>query len=155
MDSIMAHEPALTESETAAGRIDEQVNAAARPAGEIWLDGNVILCACPDCRAPMSVRLWLMMADCWQCGASVELSEAQERQVEQLLAERQPAASPAVPIPPPHLPPPAPEPQPVLVPDTPGASLLPADAQAALSREPWSHHLLNEIPAWLISMLAH
>src|SRR5262245_34460247 len=74
---------------------------AARSPGEIWLDGNVILCACPDCRAPMSVRLWLMMADCWRCGTTIELSEEQERQVEQLLAQRPPR--PAPPLPPPPL----------------------------------------------------
>lgn len=58
------------------------------PAPTIWLDGDVIGCACPDCGAPMSVRLWLRLADCWQCGTSLELTEAQEREVERLLAER-------------------------------------------------------------------
>ena len=74
-----------------------------RAPGQIWLDGDVILCACPDCSAPMSVRFWLMLADCWRCGASIELSEEQERQVQQLLAERerqQQAAASAPPAPP-------------------------------------------------------
>src|SRR4051812_48660378 len=52
--------------------------------GTIWLDGAVILCACPECRAPMCVRLWLMIADCWNCGTSIELSEEQEREVQRL-----------------------------------------------------------------------
>lgn len=67
--------------------------------GEFWLRGDVLMCACPDCQAPMSIRLWLMLADCWNCGTSIELSEAQERAVRQLLAARsQPgsAARPAV-----------------------------------------------------------
>ncbi|HND51282.1 MAG TPA: hypothetical protein PLV92_02755, partial [Pirellulaceae bacterium] len=42
--------------------------STSRAAGEIWLQGDTLLCACPDCRAPMSVRIWLMLADCWQCG---------------------------------------------------------------------------------------
>src|SRR5436190_14097588 len=35
-------------------------------ASEFWLDGGVVFCACPDCRAPMSVRFWLLVADCWR-----------------------------------------------------------------------------------------
>lgn len=82
--------------------------------GVVWLDGNVLMCACPDCDAPMSIRLWLMVADCWQCGTSIELSEELIREAEQLLKlqqskeERpataatpsQPASAPARPIPP-------------------------------------------------------
>jgi hypothetical protein len=102
----------------------------------------------------MSVRLWLMMADCWRCGTTIELSDAQERQVEQLLAERERQEC----IPRPESPP-APvsiqEPVPNLVPDEPGASLLPATPANVTLREPWLRHLLNEIPAWLISMLVH
>src|SRR5262245_47614934 len=67
----------------------ESIREPTRKPGEIWLDGDVILCACLDCSAPMSVRFWLMMADCWRCAASIELSEEQERQVQQLLAERE------------------------------------------------------------------
>src|SRR5262245_22594353 len=48
-----------------------------RSPGTLWLEGDVLMCACPDCRAPMSVRLWLMAADCWNCGASIELSQEQ------------------------------------------------------------------------------
>ena len=39
----------------------------------------------------MSIRLWLMMADCWMCGASIELTEEQERVARKLLeAEEDP-----------------------------------------------------------------
>jgi len=53
--------------------------------GRIWLDGGVLACACPDCGAPMSIRLWLKLADCWRCGASVELTEEQEAEAIRLL----------------------------------------------------------------------
>jgi len=53
--------------------------------GQIWLDGGILACACPDCGAPMSIRLWLRLADCWRCGASVELTEEQEAEAIRLL----------------------------------------------------------------------
>ncbi|MGQ9505977.1 MAG: prenyltransferase/squalene oxidase repeat-containing protein [Thermogutta sp.] len=53
--------------------------------GQIWLDGGVLACACPDCGAPMSIRLWLRLADCFRCGASVELTEEQEAEAIRLL----------------------------------------------------------------------
>lgn len=56
--------------------------------GQLWLNGDVLMCACPDCGAPMSIRFWLMIADCWKCGTSIELSEEQEREARRLLAER-------------------------------------------------------------------
>lgn len=55
------------------------------PLETFWLDGDVLMCACPDCGAPMSVRLWLMVADCWLCETSIELTEEQERQARQVL----------------------------------------------------------------------
>ncbi len=67
-----------------------------RPSGSeaaetIYLDGGVLACACPDCGAPMSIRLWLMVADCWRCGCSIELSEEQEREALRLLQEQEQA----------------------------------------------------------------
>lgn len=56
---------------------------------QIWLDGDVLACACPDCGAPMSIRLWLMVADCWRCGTSIELTEEHQRQAMRLLRQRQ------------------------------------------------------------------
>lgn len=88
-------------SESSAGRVpplSSGGNSARSLSGksrvaEIWLDGGVLACACPDCGAPMSIRLWLMTADCWRCGASVELTEEQQRHAEQLLHDyRQGAA---------------------------------------------------------------
>ncbi len=66
-------------------------DAIARGSGTIWLEGDVLMCACPDCRAPMSIRLWLMIADCWKCGTSIELTEEQEREAKRLLKEREKA----------------------------------------------------------------
>jgi hypothetical protein len=65
--------------------------------GQIWLNGGVLMCACPDCGAPMSIRFWLMIADCWKCGTSIELSEEQEREARRLMAEHERAAQPRQP----------------------------------------------------------
>lgn len=69
------------------GHVAAQGRSASSPAdSQIWLDGDVLACACPDCGAPMSIRLWLGLADCWRCGASVELTEEQQRNARRLLA---------------------------------------------------------------------
>ncbi len=49
----------------------------ARAYGEVdvWLDGEVVACGCPDCGAPMSIRMWLKLADCFRCMTAIELSE--------------------------------------------------------------------------------
>ncbi|MBN2475318.1 MAG: terpene cyclase/mutase family protein [Pirellulales bacterium] len=57
----------------------------------IWLDGGVLACACPECGAPMSIRLWLMVADCFRCGASIELTDEQEQEALRLLREHEEA----------------------------------------------------------------
>ena len=69
---------------SAAGQAD-----AATSSG-LWLEGDVLMCACPDCQAPMTIRTWLMIADCWNCAASIELSEEQEREAQKLMQQRQP-----------------------------------------------------------------
>ena len=43
--------------------------------GPITFNGSALLGKCPDCDAPMTVRLWLGLADCWRCPASVVLDE--------------------------------------------------------------------------------
>src|SRR5687767_9552639 len=58
-----------------------------RAPAAIWLNGDVLSCACPDCGSPMSIRLWLMVADCWLCGTTIELTEEQEREARRLLAD--------------------------------------------------------------------
>jgi hypothetical protein len=64
--------------------------------GGMTLDGGVLACPCPDCRAPMSIRLWLMTADCWLCGTSIELTLEQQQEAERLLkASQQTQETPA------------------------------------------------------------
>ncbi|HUE74810.1 MAG TPA: prenyltransferase/squalene oxidase repeat-containing protein [Pirellulaceae bacterium] len=145
--------------------------------GKFWLEGDVLLCACPDCQAPMSVRLWLMVADCWRCGASIELTEEQEREVQRLLEQRrQEAAVPAMPRPhapatrppsppspqreqpraPAALAPPPPVPPPPPPPPPPAAARQRASARRRVnSTSRWLNNLLKDTPAWLISMLVH
>ncbi len=55
--------------------------------GPVWTCGNAVMCGCPDCEAPVSVRLWLMIADCWNCGVSIELSYEQQQAAMQLAEE--------------------------------------------------------------------
>ena len=74
--------------------------------GDIWVSGSSLLCACPDCSAPMSIRMWLRLADCWRCGTSITLSQEQIEAAQQL--EKQVAPQP--------LPVPEPEPAPAPIP---------------------------------------
>ena len=146
----------LPRIDTAPG-LQARVSPDKQRSSTFWLDGNAIFCACPDCRAPMSVRLWLLAADCWRCGASIELTAEQEREIERLLAERERrVATPSLPPPPP----PAPVRRRVSVPlvQTSETSARRTSETLVLrtpSRDPWLHHLLNFLPAWLISMLIH
>ncbi len=82
----------------------ERSGAQGHPAA-FWISGDVLMCACPDCGAPMTVRLWLMVADCWRCETSIELTLEQEAEVLQLLQQyrehdRVPAGAAAVDLPP-------------------------------------------------------
>jgi len=81
-----------------------QLPAPASQKPAIWLNGDVLACACPECHALMSIRAWLMVGDCSHCGTSVELSEEQEQEARRLLEQREQAASPAVPVEPSPMP---------------------------------------------------
>lgn len=59
--------------------------------GTLVVLGDSLLCPCPECAAPLSIRLWLLIVDCWRCGTAVELTEEQQRAVREALAERQAA----------------------------------------------------------------
>ncbi|MDA7978522.1 MAG: hypothetical protein MPJ50_07105 [Pirellulales bacterium] len=65
------------------------------PPGQIWLNGDILACSCPECSSPMSIRLWLMVADCWVCGVGIELTEEQELEARRLLEAQESATSPA------------------------------------------------------------
>ena len=61
--------------------------------GDVWISGNTVLCQCPECQAPMTVRMWLELADCWRCFASVQLSAEQLAAVRQLVSTPEPEVS--------------------------------------------------------------
>lgn len=52
--------------------------------GDIYLAGSALLCSCPDCIAPMTIRIWLGLADCWRCQTSISLTEEQIHAVNKL-----------------------------------------------------------------------
>lgn len=91
-----------------------QGTGANRPA--IWLDGNVLTCACPDCGAPIAVRVWLMLADCWRCGTSVELTPEQQQLAQELLSRAKAASDVRPPKSPQVSSQPSPQPSPPTVP---------------------------------------
>ena len=120
--------------------------------GSIWLDGESLMCSCPDCLAPVTIRHWLMVADCWNCDTAVLLSAEQEAAIEQLLNKT------GVPVPP------RPQKQ-----ETTQATALPyypaANPSEAASRLRtmlvyednlhWARRAFNQTPAWIVSLLAH
>ncbi len=64
--------------------------------GDIWIQGNALLCSCPDCNAPMTIRIWLQLADCWRCQTCISLTEEQIEAVKQLVQTRQSESKTAV-----------------------------------------------------------
>jgi hypothetical protein len=141
-----------------------------------WLNGDVLMCACPDCAAPMTVRLWLMVADCWRCETSVELTEQQQRAARRLLDRqvnrvRQTSAegsrattdTPSPPAvaqvtyvaaPPDQATGPKATHHP-LAPPTTRTLVRPRRRPAGRSVSRWLNDLLRSMPAWLISLLFH
>ncbi len=143
-----------------------------------YLAGGVVGCACPDCGGPMSVRLWLMMADCHQCGCSIELTEEHEREIHALLAHARQSQ---------ELAPPEPEPAAPTVKQVPvrQAPVKQAPVKQAPAQQPpqtqrtkasekpigvrkhldqikhegewraWSQYWLKDTPAWIISAVLH
>ncbi len=171
------------QSDSQAGASDgaAQALAAGREADTIWLDGDVLSCACPECAAPMSIRLWLLVADCWRCGTSIELTEEQEREALRLLESRE-QFTPAAPVPKTALPaekkrqPPAPVAQPQAPPVAISQSVMPlapaVPQRQVASRGNWLKAQLREVQergevelfwravfrdlyAWLASLIVH
>ncbi len=79
----------LLDDDVAATTWEEDVRVPPDEAGMFWLNGDVLMCSCPDCGAPMTVRLWLMLADCWQCEACIELTAAQQHEARRVLERHQ------------------------------------------------------------------
>ena len=119
--------------------------------GDFWLEGDSIMCACPDCSAPMSIRHWLMIADCWRCDTSVLISEEQEAEIRQLLdraglgdqvarpRRRQlPAVVPAYPAPRPSM-----------------AQQRIRETLQNTETEIWISRAFRDMPSWIVSLLFH
>jgi len=146
--------PALDISHTASHRIRCQD-------GDVWISGNSLLCACPDCAAPMTIRIWLRLADCWRCDSSVSLSEEQIRAVHQLAELAPPPKSRPAPL----APAPAPRPQSNLPAPAPPSidaplPLGPGEQELEhLSRGSIAARLVRDgfklTPAWMVSFILH
>jgi hypothetical protein len=88
--------PSADDSSITKERAKDRRQAAART--QFWLAGETLMCACPDCRAPVSVRQWLMLADCWRCGTSIELNESEVAAAERLMSAQLSLPEPPLPI---------------------------------------------------------
>ncbi len=157
-------------------------SAPVPPKTMFWLQGDVLMCACPDCGAPMTVRLWLLIADCWRCGTSIELTVQQQHAARQVLERRvlrtdgpgkpPPAANVAVPdprrrpvgsraamLPPPPASPTAPPlagvagNRPRTAPAARTVTSAPPAPRRIPARSPGS--FFRDMPAWLVSLLFH
>ena len=137
------------------GEIQETVRAnpnVPMRVGSIWLDGESLMCSCPDCLAPVTIRHWLMVADCWNCQTAVLLSAEQEETVKQLLKKtsgsepqvlRKQSKSTSTDLP--YYP-----------------AALPSEAASRLrtmlvyeDNLHWARRAFNQTPAWIVSLLAH
>ena len=129
---------------------------------EFWLDGGILACVCPGCGGPMSIRLWLRLADCFHCQTSVELTEEELWEAQRLLQTRRGAGSSAPGMTPPGRPIPL-TPPPAAGGDrgslrqkpVPAGSVPPTQARPPFryKARPW--HLFLHLPSWLISAIFH
>lgn len=127
-----------------------------------WLDGNAILCACPDCRAPMTVRQWLGLADCWRCQCSLELSVSVLNELDQWLPRPSTVDRSIPPTSPLDLVPAAERAPstaafdaawPVAARDERWRELERLTRRSSAGR--WIQQALDALPAWVLSFLAH
>lgn len=138
--------------------------------GDVWLSGNSLLCPCPDCMAPMTIRIWLRLANCWRCDSSVSLSEEQLRAASRLteLAPEPRKQSPlAPPIESPRLKETAqettnelPPPPPLPIDQSPDHELTTSERELeALSQGSFATRLIRNgfrlTPAWMVSLILH
>ncbi len=122
------------------------------PDGPVWLSGNAVMCSCPECDAPVSVRLWLMVADCWRCESAMELSYEQQQAAQQLADLVHP-----------NTPTQAPSSQPATITEraaTDDNEILPdVDTQKRINETRSLIDIIRKtmdtLPAWLISTLVH
>ncbi len=162
------HDSGLKLFRSAARPPQNPSSPAVRSKAAIWLNGDVLGCQCPECKSPVSIRVWLMLGDCLHCGASFELTEEQEREARRLLDERDQgslakpqAASPPSPEnrapkseirnrkpSPPALP--ARPAEPAMRPQEPAARSFVVVAKVFGWRDLW-----QDLPAWLMSLVVH
>ena len=53
----------------------------AQPVAAPHFTGETIICSCPNCEAPVSVRMWLNAAVCWKCDANISIDEIRARRL--------------------------------------------------------------------------
>lgn len=147
---------------------------ARKQVGSFVLEGRTILCECPSCRGPMSVRLWLLEAECWQCGTRIEISESERSELEKALQEIVQPATPRIdppqetvlkpkvepkPKPKPIPPQPVPaKPKPIAAPpvaNVPGIDAPPVQLRNSTKPLRIIARYFELAPAWLISLLIH
>ncbi len=119
--------------------------------GNVWLDGDTLMSSCPQCGSPITIRHWLMVADCWNCQTAVLLSADDEAAIQQLLRTVAPTVTQPVPL--------ITKPKPTL-PYFPAARKTVADDRirtTVVNEQPllWVRSKFNQLPAWIISLLAH
>ena len=126
--------------------------------GDVWLSGNVVMCGCPACDAPVSIRLWLMVADCWNCESAIELSYEQQLAAERLARKiQQPENQLSESVPVPQTRPSLDE---LADEDSTEEPLLEQIEASSQNDQPRRlvdilRGLTDTLPAWLISLLVH
>lgn len=126
--------------------------------GAATFTGNALLCICPDCEAPLTLRSWLKLADCWRCGASIQLDFESISELPPV--ELPPANEASAPLPTGDI-------EALVEPEPDEDAAAPISAVAderereleRLTRSNRAAELLrtgfNSMPAWLISFLLH
>lgn len=130
---------------------------------EFRFEGNAVLCSCPDCTSPITVRLWLGVGDCWRCGCALELQQQQleELRKQRLLPEPRVQSAPTAPEPRLEKPPVKPgNAHPALQPDGPDleAESLRSELDELLEGSKLAQLVrggVGGLPAWLVSFLLH
>ena len=73
------------------------IGPSVEPLSADVLLANVESCACPQCGAPMAVRLWLLTADCWRCDVSISLAHLWDDVAKDHAGPQRETKAPAVP----------------------------------------------------------
>jgi hypothetical protein len=155
LQQLERHDPSSPSTDAAAAESSSTGTDQKVRIGDFWLDGDTIMCGCPDCKAPITIRHWLMIADCWRCQASMLIGEEQEREIRQLLDMRQRDGTRSRPsekrkkrVAPPVVPSyPAPRPS--------MAQKRVREQLALAETDIWITRIFRDTPAWIISLLFH